>query len=391
MRKAYLACFAAVLGLAVIGHFGCSSNANGGDYTPGTGKGGGGGAGGTGSGATGQGGSGGTGVVIDSGITDSELTQDGSCAATELKAEAVPLDLYFMLDRSTSMTEKYDGQVSMTALIQGVSSFINDPASAGIFATAQRLPILGNEADLMTESCLPVDYATPDMPWSVLPYAQLASWVQLLKANGLTPSVPALQGAVDACKARLTSMAGHKCAVIFVTDGNPQGTCNADVAQAEIDLGQIAQDALNGAGIATFAIGFPGLPAAGEKVLKTIASNGGTTAPVLIAGGNVGQLFIDALNKIRGTALACEYKMPTLPAGKKPTFVVVRYTPGDGSAAQQLKRKLTKAECGQDAGWYYDDNANPTKILLCPSGCAVVQPDTKGKVEVLVMCNEQPL
>lgn len=383
MRKAYLAGCVALIAFGLAGHLACSSGGGDGTYGPGSGgKGGGGG-----TGATGHGGSG-AGPLLDAAPSDSDLNGDTGCAATELQAEAVPLDLYFMLDRSASMTEIYDGQMSIKALRDGIAAFLNDQANAGIFATAQQFGIFINN-DPTNESCDPVEYATPPLPWSVLPYSQLATWVSLLKADGLTPSLPALQGAVDACKARLGVVAGHKCAVIFVTDGNPQGQCTT--ADPEGDLGKLAEDAYTNSGIATFAIGFPGIPAAGEQVLNTIAAKGGTKTPVLIKGGNVGQEFIDALNLIRGTALACEYKMPTLPPGKKPTFVVVRYTPGDGSAKKQLKRVLTKAECGSELGWYYDDNTNPTKILLCPGACGVVQPDTKGKVEVIVMCNEQPL
>ena len=382
MRTAWLAASLALLGTALAGHLACSAG-GGSDIGGGPGAGGSGNAGGS------SGGSGGTSVVIDASLTDAELTADGSCAADELQAEAVPLNIYFMLDRSASMTEQYGGTMLIKALRNGIAGFVVDPASAGIFAAAQNFGVFV-AGDPLNDSCDPADYASPPLPWSVLPYPQLAEWVKLIQADGLTPSVPALQGAVNACVARLNGATGQKCAVVFVTDGLPQGQCTTTDPKA--DLGAIASDAYNNAGIAVFAIGFPNLPQGGKEVLAEIASKGGTGTPVVMTGsGDVGQEFIDALNKIRGTALACEYKMPELPSGKKPTFVVVRYTPGDGSGAQQLKRRLSKAECGAEGGWYYDDNAAPTKILLCPGSCAVVQPDTKGKVEILVMCTEQPM
>jgi len=369
---------------AIGGFAACSaSDDSSGIKGPGTGKGGASG-GGYGGNSAGTGGN----ILMDSGLGDGNLNADTSCAATELQAEAVPLDIYFMLDRSASMTENYGGTMSIKALRDGVSSFLNDPASSGIYTTAQIFGIFNNN-NPTDESCDPSVYATLAMPWSPIPYPQLATWVQLIKADGLTPSEPALQGAVDACKTRLLDVPTHKCAVIFVTDGNPQGQCVSGDPQTA--LGQIAADALAASGIATFAIGFPGLPAEGQAVLNTIAQNGGTTAPIIISGTSVGQDFIDALNKIRGQALACEYKMPDLPAGKKPTFVVVRYSPGDGSASVDLKRKESKDKCGGDPGWYYDNNTSPTKIYLCPASCSVMQADAKGKVQVIVMCNEVPL
>jgi hypothetical protein len=231
-------------------------------------------------------------------------------------------------------------------------------------------------------------YATPGMPWSQCPYPQLATWVQLIKADGLTPSEPALQGAVDACKTRLLDAPTHKCAVIFVTDGNPQGQCVS--ADPKTALGAIAAEALTSKGIVTFAIGFPGLPQEGQDVLNTIARQGGTTAPILIDGTTMSQGFIDALNAIRGKALSCEYQMPDLPAGKSIGYVKVRYTPGDGSAYQDLPRKHGKAECGNEPGWYFDSDTKPTKILLCPASCSTVQADTKGKVQVVIGCIEVP-
>ena len=71
-------------------------------------------------------------MFIDGGVGDGDLTGDSSCATVEVQAEAVPLDIYFMLDRSASMTENYGGTMSIKALRDGVASFLNDPASAGI-------------------------------------------------------------------------------------------------------------------------------------------------------------------------------------------------------------------------------------------------------------------
>lgn len=365
-------------------HIGCSASS--GDEGFNGSKGGGGGASGKG-GGPGAGGSAG-GLILDSGLNDAELTADGACAADELQAEAVPLNLYFMLDTSLSMDKDWGQGKSIKGLRDGVINFLNDPASGGIIATAQHFPLFADPNDMLSEQCTPDPYATPPMPWSPIPYPQLGSWVGLLKPAGLTPTVAALEGAINACKARLTAEPNHKCAVILVTDGMPQGTCEPTGTAAEQPLGQLAADAYNDFGIATFVVGFPGIPAEGQSILNTMASNGGTKQPVVIQGGDIGQQFKDALNAIRGAALACEYKMPTLPAGKKSSNVTVRYTPGGGGTPQELPKKKDLAACGAEGGWYFDNEAAPTKIMLCPGSCAVVQTDATGKVEVLVLCHE---
>ena len=60
--------------------------------------------------------------------------------------------------------------------------------------------------------------------------------------------------------------------------------------------------------------------------------------------------------------------------------------PGGATTADTLPNVLTKAACGTKTAWYYDDNASPTKIVLCPSACAKVQADTEALVDVLFGC-----
>jgi len=365
-------------------HIGCSAGSSDDGYTPSKD----GGAGATGKGGAPGAGGGGGGMIIDAALNDSELNADGACAANELNAEAVPLNLYFMLDTSLSMDKDWGQGKSIKALRDGVIGFLNDPVSGGIIATAQHFPLFENPNDTLSEYCTPDPYGTPPMPWSPIPYPQLGSWVGLLKPAGLTPTVAALEGSINACKARLLAEPLHKCAVILVTDGMPQGMCEPTGISAEQPLGQLAADAYNNSGIPTFVIGFPGIPAEGQSILNTMAANGGTKQPIVIEGGDIGAQFKDALNAIRGAALACEYKMPELPPGKKSSNVTVRYTPGGGGAPQELPKKKDFAACGAEGGWYFDNEAAPTKILLCPGSCSVVQADTTGKVEVLVLCHE---
>ncbi len=383
-----------VLGLAglcmMAGHAACSAGADDGDYGTGGKAGSAGAAGGAGN--TGMGG----GISFDADTTDSELTADVACAATQLLAEAVPLNLFLMLDTSLSMTKKWDGwngDTTMQALQQGVKGFIQDPASTGVIVSGQHFP-LSDPNMPSVESCDPVTYMAPALPWSALPYPAMTSWVTgLTAAGGGTPTLAALQGAIDACSTRLNEVPNEKCAVVLVTDGMPQGACGVADTQTLTELGQSAAAGV-AKGIYTFVIGFQGVEAGSvsdwQAVLTTIAQSGGTKAPVFVKDGNIGQAFQDALTKMRGAALACEYKMPDLPPGKKPTFVTVRYTAG-GGAVQELKRKLTQAECGVEGGWYYDNESAPTKLIMCPGTCAALQDDLAGKVEVLVMCAEVPL
>ena len=90
---------------------------------------------------------------------------------------------------------------------------------------------------------------------------------------------------------------------------------------------------------------------------------------------------------ITGTKLACEWAIPPPPVGQMfdPKLVNVIYTP-DGAAPRDLFNVPTAADCGALGGWFYDDNAKPTKVLACPSTCTEIQADMKAKIAVAFGC-----
>ncbi|MFW5741610.1 MAG: vWA domain-containing protein [Myxococcota bacterium] len=377
------------MAIGALGYAACSDAGGDGSTLGGGGSGGGATAGGSGGGGgdvtdggagTGGGASDGGGF-FDTGLTgDGQINPDSSCADLTLQAEAVPLDMYFMVDTSGSMFG-----TNIDALKSGLTNFFNDPQSAGLGAAAQEFPI-PLENDPYDETCDQNAYAKPSVPWAPLPNPALVSWIQTLNDDGYTPTMPALTGAVQACQDRIAVQPTHKCAVVFVTDGRPEGGCPPTGSSAQGPLGNVAAGAW-AEGIPVFAIGFPGLDSIGEEVIATIAQQGGTTAPIIIQSGNVGQEFIDALMDIRGTALGCEYQMPTAEAGVvNPNLVKVTYTPGGATEPQEIPRVDGPAECGAGDGWYYDDNANPSKLTMCPATCDKMQEDDEGEVQILLGC-----
>jgi hypothetical protein len=93
------------------------------------------------------------------------------------------------------------------------------------------------------------------------------------------------------------------------------------------------------------------------------------------------------------TKLGCEFAFPKADDGKQsdPSTVVVTYTPGDGSAGKPLTQVTDASKCGANPdGWYYDNPANPTKILFCPTTCAGPGSDTGGRLDVAVGCAAPP-
>jgi hypothetical protein len=305
--------------------------------------------------------------------------QQDACVPVVVQPEIMSLDLYFMLDTSGSMTG-----TNINALKTGVINFCNDASAAGIGITGNHFPI-PKATDPYDETCVTDAYSNLAVPWDVLPYPTFASWVNGLTADGYTPTYAALTGAVDACKARIASQPTHKCAVVFVTDGNPEGNCDPQGTETGTmnALGGVAAGSY-AAGIPVFTIGFPNLPSAGQIVIDYIAQQGGSTSAFIIQSGSMGAQFTAHLKAIQAS-VGCEFLMPALnPAVYDIDSVEVRYTPGGGTTGS-FPRVIAQADCSGD-GWYYDNNTTPTKILLCPDSCTKVKADSTGSVQIYLGC-----
>ncbi len=77
-------------------------------------------------------------------VTDAAFSLDAlsGCASTTLKANELPLDLYLMLDTSSSMDDLVGPQKSKwNAVVQALTGFLGDPASAGIGVGLQYFPL----------------------------------------------------------------------------------------------------------------------------------------------------------------------------------------------------------------------------------------------------------
>lgn len=106
---------------------------------------------------------------------------------------------------------------------------------------------------------------------------------------------------------------------------------------------------------------------------------------------NFGPVFQDmATGIVQSAQLSCEYDIPPPPEGEMldPTKVNVNYTPS-GMMPGPIYAVMAPGDCGTNGGWYYDNPAAPTKIIMCPKTCDVLKADTGGKVDVLFGCETQ--
>ncbi|MBK6691118.1 MAG: VWA domain-containing protein [Myxococcales bacterium] len=240
------------------------------------------------------------------------------------------------------------------------------------------------------DSCAVADYASPSAAIGTLPGAagNLKSLLTARGVSGLTPTGPALEGAIKGAKDHKAANPTHSVAVVLATDGFPTECSVTDIPSIANTAG-----AGFGAGIKTFVIGVftKDEEAQAKTNLNQIAAKGGSGAAFVInTGQNVSQAFVQALNTIRGAALPCDYKLP-VPASGKPDYskVNVQYTSGTGQKTT-IFYVADAASCDPTSGgWYYDTKppaGTPTKVIVCPKTCEGFKADPKAKVDIVQGC-----
>jgi len=323
-------------------------------------------------------------------LPDSAWTSDArvggeACAASTKTADVSPLDMYIVLDRSGSMADND----AWSQEIQALTNFVGDYRSAGLGVGIQYMPL--------PDLCDPVAYATPAVPITVLPAGagQIITSLSGSRPYGGTPTVPALEGAVMAAKARQKSNPGRDIVIVLSTDGLPDTSCSAvadgglpNSTQNAIAVLQAAASAVPP--IKTFVIGIGSQSAA----FNAMAAAGGTT-PILVGevdGGapvDIEAPLINALAAIRANALPCEYTIPQASAGTIDyNQVNVTFVPTAG-ASQPFFAVNGAANCQTTTNdWYYDNPTTPKHIELCPAACTMVKASTNGTVNVVYGCEQ---
>jgi len=226
-------------------------------------------------------------------------------------------------------------------------------------------------------------YATPEVPIAPLPGVESDIITSIASHNpgGNTPTSAALQGAVDYTTTWATANPDHVVIVVLATDGEPT-SCDTNLN----NINAIAAAGANGTPpILTFVIGV----GSDLTTLNGIAAAGGTTEAFLVdTNQDVTQQFLDALNTIQGTALGCIYSIPQPDMGT-PDYgkVNVEYTPGDGGPTQTIPKVTGPEDCPTDSyAWHYDDNNNPTQIVLCEFACSELSSDLMGQIDIVLGC-----
>ncbi len=373
--------------------------------------------GGTGGGAgSGSGATGGTGTlpIPEAGPDgDGSLQPDSGCGTGSARAMLEPVSMFVMFDRSGSMIMQ-DPPTRWDYAAQALTAFFQDPEAADLMVALRFFPhdspaagctnnaMTGCNAmacsqpliPLMADPAMPLPKLTADpAPTDTLEAELLASITASVPTmgggtmNGGTPTSVALDGALQWAAAHQAAFPRpqQQTVVVFVTDGQPNG-CDTNFD----NISMIASSALAASGIRTYVVGLTDM-AANLDFLQQLAVAGGTEQAFIIEDGATAAMeLVDTLKAIQGSALSCNFPFPVPEDGgmADPTKINVDYTPGGvaGTPPVPFYRVDNMAACMTGDQWYYDDNANPTQIFLCPATCTTVTADPGAQLDIEIGC-----
>jgi hypothetical protein len=329
-------------------------------------------------------------VAADAPPPPPDLAQDRTpadaplCSSTSATAKPLPVDIFVLFDRSDSMdigVTGYTGDGGYTFLSrwdsvkQALTNFVMSPAAAGLSVGLGFFPSTG-----FSDCSLP-EYSKPAVPIDVLPGVAPA-FIAAMNAtypNGGTPTLPAMQGAIDYARQRET-MLGRRTAIALATDGEPN-ECNSTV-QTVSDAAAMAA----ASGIYTFVIGV----GSSMQSFSAIAMAGGTGTAYQVENATPTALATAFKGiQMQAARLACTFMVPPPPPGEMldPFKVSVTFTP-TASPTQSFGIGIVPArtDCGTMGGWYVDDLTNPTKLTLCDASCQKVNGAGEGSLSLLFGC-----
>ena len=354
-----------------------------------------------GSAANGNTGVGGSGLVVGGGSAASgngtSVLPGTECATSSADGEAVPVDLYFMVDITGSMNGPVPdngpcqgangppaggGDTRWSVVSTALKAFVADQANKDLGMGIQFFPSKRGNI------CSVNSYSTPATEIGPLSTtgAAMTTQINMVTPNGETPTVPSLQAAIEHATTWAKAHPTHKVVVVYATDGYPRGCDNTNTIPNAAKLAAAAYAATPS--IDTYVLGV-GPNLTDLEQIAASGSNSMTKAFLVDTSQDAATQLSTALAAIRGkAAVDCTYTIPAPPAGQSldPSKVNVAYTDSAGKVTN-LVQDASGVTCDKGTGWQY--SADGKQINLCGSACTTVKGDPGGKIEVLFGCTTQ--
>lgn len=323
------------------------------------------------------------------GTGGSTLEDDEVCTAVAFEAQASPINVLILLDRSVSMLEPADeanpGVTRWDAVTGALRAFVNSPQAENARIGLQFFGLTNGEDDCSVDK-----YATPAVAIAPLASnrAALLEAIDTTLPGSLTPTPPAVAGALSYALSVAQDPANAEVPTVMVlaSDGLPSecGPEGPD-GQAIVSFSQIIDTLKSFSAPPVDEAGAPTQPSVrtfivGTEELRNNAqslADAGNGQAFLVGGGTANAdlegRFLDALLSIVVRPLDCELDVPQTAPGTTEAVdfeaVRVRFTGASSGATTEFPRVDGPQVCGVNQAWFYEDASPPTKIFLCRSAC----------------------
>lgn len=322
---------------------------------------------------------------------DAGAGDDETCASANSDAELQELALAFAFDVSGSMGEgdfpyhdkalKWDPVVAASQAFFEAEDTVRVSASMVFFPTEDR------------DRCDVDQYANPDVPLQALPSTAFAEAIdEVYPDRGGTPTRAVLQATIDYVRGLIEDGSTAKHAIVLVTDGMPQG-CSDETDSVEA-VAELVSDISDEVPVYVIGIANPiteDEPNPPDNVtgLHQIASAGGTDSAFIIDTGNPTQTvadFDEVIQSIRSTGLTCDLAIPEPPPGQSFDDNLVNVSVKSGGAVSEL---VFSRDCEEENAWRYDDEEQPTRIVLCDATCDLTKSLADVELQVEFGCKRR--
>lgn len=295
-----------------------------------------------------------------------------ACVGTEAPSQALPVDMFAVVDSSGSMQDAtVTGVSKWSATKQAFKDFLAS-APHGMRFGLSLFPLLDQDSNL---TCDAVPYARAALPIDDVSHMMGGAMNALdaVKPTGQTPTAPALTAALDTATAYALEHPDRSVVVVLATDGLPTACAPTDAAS----LAAVARDALRGPGhVRTLVVvsESPGDQDAGQDLsdFNGVAEAGGTGHVLSIdPAADFAPQLTQALGSAATRRVACDLALPEPPVGQRLDYDAVNVVAGERSRVT-LARVSGPSACAIGGGWYYDvdpETGAPSRLNICQSSC----------------------
>jgi hypothetical protein len=363
-------------------------------------------------------------VISDAATEDPPIETDAACAAVaeEATAVALPVDIIWLVDNSSSM------QTAVAQIKLGLNAFAATIESKSLDYQVIMLALRNAQSPITVNGgtrypvCIPQPLAGDancgDGPrffqssidiYSTQPLEQFLGTMGQTKgytatdakggepwAQHLRPDATKTIIVVSDDNARLSATDFET----FAGGKNPYNSLMLPPGILDPSYNGLFKDYLFGgiygwgnAADPSVKCSFPDMtqPASAGPTYTTLVTKTGGVRAKLCDGAAAWQPFFDAVAQavIASAKLSCELTIPAPTMGTLDPAKVNVAIQSNGNQVY-LPGVADAAACGAAGGWYYDDPVTPTKVTLCPVSCdtaqASVGPGKPGHLDVLFGC-----